>query len=186
MMRSREPMSIFTRKYLFKTFFQKSYTPASFELFLDSDFSIILRSNYLLSQLSKYTVKIMKSVRYRHGYATTLTSSSGNHIMPVMFNNKWSMAECIGFTESIEGLLVAVSDVLFFLDDEMRQTPVDSLVLGVVTEEDRFMFVLHNNKLIKLPGDKYAWPKYVDQPKATVTSIGRNSKHRLPSTKTTK
>ena len=116
----------------------------------------------------------MKSVRYRHGYANTLTSSAGNHVMPVLFNNEWLMAEFIGFTKSIKGLLVAVSDVLFFLDDDMTQTPVDSLVLGVMTEEDRFMFVLHDDKLIKLPGGKYAWPKYIDQRKATVTRIGRN------------
>jgi hypothetical protein len=118
----------------------------------------------------------MKSVRYRHGYASTLTSSSGNHVMPVMYNNEWLMAECIGFTKRIEGVMVAVSDVLFFLDDEQTQTPVDSLVLGLVTVADRFMFIfiLHDDKLIKLPGAKYIWPKYIDQPKATVTSIGRN------------
>lgn len=113
----------------------------------------------------------MKCVRYRSGYATTLSSSPGPHKLPVLLSEKWFMAELIGFTSKIAGTLVAVSDVIFFIDETGNQIEINTLVLGIMSDNKFINLLLKNNKLVEIEGEQYRWPKFTDSPKARVVKI---------------
>lgn len=119
----------------------------------------------------------MPAIKYRRGYASVRAEVGCSDCLPVQAMGEWSIVEFGGFCESTNGLLVAVSDVLFFSLDEYKWENIEGLLLGLMESENMFKLVLNDSKPIVVPGAKYKHPSFTDQNRCSVTNI--NSTKRI-------
>lgn len=84
---------------------------------------------------------------------------------------EWNLPVFTGFTEQVNGLLVAVSDVSSFSDSQLKSFVLENLILGLMVDENSFKVVLKDDRPIILPGKQYKHPKFSDRPKGNVIRI---------------
>lgn len=112
----------------------------------------------------------MQHIRYRTNFASRSTLLAGPHKLPVLINGDWRIVEYGGFTELPNGKEVSVSDVVSFISNNGAVTYLGKLIRGYLIK-GRVCVYLNDSHPVVVPGEQYSWPKYTDQPKASVTRL---------------